>query len=292
MRNSFLSLILGSFTLISCTKNEVISELEISQGKPTTPPLSATFSTARTYSGMVNLAQLPNGEYTNGQIIFDQIIYSTGSFADGEAVESINFHFDPLQTPNVLWSTSSGPYFAYAQGTVIGGSYSPSFISSYHSFDSAYTKFIDSGFYRKNGQKNFSMPILSDYLPTTGGIGEMVVTGVVVRRNSSPTTLAIAPGTFSPVLPSGTGAPTPFILGAIYLPSYTIHINATSSGIPTNGDVTSVEVYDASYTPVVIQGFVASYTKRASPLSGWNVVGEITLLDNTIISINGVADGL
>lgn len=291
MRKPLFYLALSSFVFISCTKSGVISEVEIPQENLSPPPPDGTSSTGRTYNGMVDLAQLPDGDYTNGQIIFDQIIHSTGSFADGEAVEDISFHFDPAQTPNVLWSTSRGPYFAYTQGTAIGGSYSPSFMSSYLSFDSAYTKFVDSGFYRKSGQKIFSMPILSDYLPTTGGVGELVVTGVVVRRHASATTLAVAPGTFSPVAPPGVGTPTLYVLGEMYVPPYIIHINVTSSGIPINGDVTSVEVYDASYAPVAIQGFVASYTKRASPLSGWDIVGEITLLDNSIISITGVVDG-
>lgn len=303
-RNFLLTVLLGGLSLIiGCSKahdfdNDKILAMELKES-PTAKPGSRTLvkmeGNARTYNGFVDLITMPNGHFTDGHIRFSDIIYQTGDFLDGEPVSDIYPYFDPVLVPNLLWSATTGPFFIYVQGTIMGG-YTPYFLDDLNAFNNAYSMFKDSGFYRQNGIAKYSMPNLEDFLGeiSTGTNGELISSGVVVRRHNSGSTFAIAPPSFTPV---NRQAGTDFYLGHVTEGNYEINIYAVIGygGLSEIGPINAIEIFDVSngYQEVNFKGFVGSYEERqTNPQSGYDVVGEVTLLDNSILSFTGIANGL
>jgi hypothetical protein len=283
-KNSEISVQPNVSSIIEQKRKDKLAELQANN------PNIAT----KTYHGFVDISSMPNGHFTAPYIRFTHIIYPLGSYLDGEPVAEMGIYFDPVITPNVLWSRVDGPYFVFVQGTPIGTTYSPSFLTNYNVFVNALTKFIDSGFYRKDGQIINGMPAIDDYIPSSTTNGELVTKGVVVRRHASATTFTIAPGNFTPVTFNSGYELT---LGYVTQGNYDIYVSAMTGpgGLADEGALYNIEVYDInnSYQRVTIQGFVGFYEERpTTPHSGYDVEGEFTLPDNSIISFSGIANGL
>jgi len=204
-------------------------------------------------------------------LLFNSILYRTGTYQTGEAVTS--FDASVISQSPLASLETNGPAFAIFYPFITG--LNVNFHEDFAKYKEAYNKALTDG--------TTSIPVLDDYVKDdyTGTYAGSVKKGIVVRDQNSPTTFSIAPGSYQPIAYTSASTGPYGILGYVDRSGYEFYF----LGYTMTGYIQDVTVTDPS---VGVYRFSITGTKLAQ---GFHVAGTVTLSNGTVISINDDIDG-
>lgn len=257
-KNAFIYFSAGLLFLASCKKTEETTITEKSTYKKGNNNLANVPGAGQ---GLDIIQTGPNLYYSSlgGGVTFSAITYYSGAYQNGEAALEI-FGGSPVEHAAAVYTT--GPYIVMTRW-IIGPP--ANFSQAYSNFAQAYSDYFTQAIDPITGEKKqANRPKLNDYLPdsySVGGATQLVYKGIVVRSQTSPTTLTIVDAS-SDVTPHASQ------LYEIF-PSYERNgIRFDIEGYAKNNkpgtimNVTAVNVATNNYVP--IYGFSGAYHKSST----------------------------
>ncbi len=266
-------------SIVAC-KKETTEETSVSKFKV---PNKTSNIPGVIASGSPLVINSSTGNYhTNysGEMIFNNISASTGSFLEGEQVANISIYNDG----SYLDVETIGPYFVVIRPTFVGP-IAP-VRAQILAFRNAYNNFITDSVVNGAPLQPY-LPSLDNYV--TAGAGQFVIKGQVVRTHSTPSTYTVVASSFIPTPPAAPA--TPSILGFFIDAGNTYYVYGT--GLSSSGNITSVKAYDSNNDPFNVLSFSGTFAAEGTGMSfvGYRLNLTIQKDYSTVINYIGLVNG-